>query len=167
MAGPMTQSETVTIAADRTEVFERITKWGMPEKGMDDSRMKMTDAEILDGEVHKNAKVRYCMEGFGRTMHQTIGYEVAPPAKVTYTVLEMSMMESMAGNMKGEFLLEDLGNTTTRCTHSVEVEFGMPMPKMMKRRMLRMMVEKSLEGLKDSFEILEDEMSEAVGGDDE
>ncbi len=128
-------SETEVFEATPEVVFGAFTAWG----GHPASEMK--DAEILDGAQHEAATVRYQMSAFGASIKYTVRYQTTPNTLVTFDLVESPMLKAM----HGEFTLEPISDgMATKCNFLVSIEPSFPVPRMLKRRAAKTIVNNML-----------------------
>lgn len=132
---------TITIEADPAEVMGAIADFEAYPEWSDVRRV-----EILERDRHgRGTEVAFEVGMMGITGSYTLSYKYRPGSSgVSWTTLGA---EGSVKDIRGEYVLED-ADGKTRVTYRLAVELAIPVPRFMRKRGTRRVVDTALLGLK-------------------
>jgi uncharacterized membrane protein len=133
-------SDTIVVAAGPDAIFDVIADFEAYPEWQDEFK----EVEILEADADGwGTKVRFVVDAKVMTARIVLSYEYSDDA-MRWVLVEGDGVRKN----DGAYLLEDLGDGTTRVTYEVEIEPAVPMPGMLRRKAAKRIAEGALRGMK-------------------
>ncbi len=131
-------TRTITINAPREKVFDTISDYERyPEFLPEVKRIKTSNRRGAEVDVHYEVELV-------KTIKYTVHLKEERPSKLSWTFVDGELMK----DNRGGWVLDDLGNGTTKATYTVEVTLGALVPKTIVNALVDTSLPKLLENFK-------------------
>lgn len=114
-------TRSVDIAAPIEKVFDTITDFESYPSFL--GHLGMVGVEVQQQQQDQKL-VKHAVKKMGTTVHYTLRYHLERPNKIEWSFVEGQMMK----DNHGSWVLERVGENSTRANYSVEVKFGLLVP---------------------------------------